>query len=81
MPSVRHALSSALEASLCIHHACLPPAVQSIDGQEDARIVHGFRVMPQVFSTKANLPFGTFFGRVLYPFGEPMTAPLSVTPV
>lgn len=42
------------------------------------RITHGFRGMPQLFSSKAEIPIASMVGRILYPFGVSFLLPIFV---
>ncbi|KAG0019644.1 hypothetical protein BGZ82_011827 [Podila clonocystis] len=42
------------------------------------KITHGFRGMPQLFSTKAEIPIASMVGRILYPFGVSFLLPIFV---
>lgn len=43
-----------------------------------ASITHGFRAMPQLFSTKIKIPVATLAGQILYPFGISFLLPVFV---
>ena len=42
------------------------------------KITHGFRGMPQLFTTKADIPIASMVGRILYPFGVSFLLPIFV---
>ncbi|KAF9413059.1 hypothetical protein BGZ94_000850 [Podila epigama] len=42
------------------------------------KITHGFRGMPQLFSTKTEIPIASLVGRILYPFGVSFLLPIFV---
>ncbi|KAG0345236.1 hypothetical protein BG004_003854 [Podila humilis] len=44
----------------------------------NTKITHGFRGMPQLFSTKAEIPIASMVGRILYPFGVSFLLPIFV---
>ncbi|OZJ06092.1 hypothetical protein BZG36_01131 [Bifiguratus adelaidae] len=44
----------------------------------NATITHGYRVMPDYYSSQVNIPIATLAGRVLYPFGVSFLLPIFV---
>jgi hypothetical protein len=47
-------------------------------GLGNAQITHGFRIMPELKSTKFNIPLGSLLGAILYPFGVSFLLPIFV---
>ncbi|KAK3828786.1 MAG: hypothetical protein J3Q66DRAFT_307161 [Benniella sp.] len=60
-------------------HTSLANAILKTSSAANAtKITHGFRGMPQLFTTKADLPIASFVGRILYPFGVSFLLPIFV---
>ncbi|KAG9307569.1 hypothetical protein G9A89_023134 [Geosiphon pyriformis] len=45
---------------------------------QSAKITHGYRVMPQLYSSKIKVPASAFVGGILYPFGVSFLLPIFV---
>ncbi|KAG0053436.1 hypothetical protein BGZ89_002912 [Linnemannia elongata] len=60
-------------------HTALSNAILKTSATANAtRITHGFRGMPQLFSSKAEIPIASMVGRILYPFGVSFLLPIFV---
>ncbi|KAF9437391.1 hypothetical protein BGZ76_000926 [Entomortierella beljakovae] len=60
-------------------HTSLTGAIlKSSPTANTTKITHGFRGMPQLFSTKADIPIASLVGRILYPFGVSFLLPIFV---
>ncbi|KAG0052778.1 hypothetical protein BGZ83_002132 [Gryganskiella cystojenkinii] len=60
-------------------HTALSNAIlKSSPTANTTRITHGFRGMPQLFSSKADIPIASMVGRILYPFGVSFLLPIFV---
>ncbi|KAF9586403.1 hypothetical protein BGW38_005680 [Lunasporangiospora selenospora] len=60
------------------HTALVGAILKSSQKAATTKITHGFRGMPQLFSTKAELPIAALVGRILYPFGVSFLLPIFV---
>ncbi|ORX90745.1 hypothetical protein K493DRAFT_265395 [Basidiobolus meristosporus CBS 931.73] len=52
--------------------------LQSTASGANARISHGFRVMPQLLNSQIDIPVGSLIGGILYPFGISFLLPIFV---
>ncbi|KAI1317508.1 hypothetical protein EDD11_008315 [Mortierella claussenii] len=59
-------------------HTALADAILKSSPANATKITHGFRGMPQLFSTKAELPIASLVGRILFPFGVSFLLPIFV---
>ncbi|KAF9914359.1 hypothetical protein BX616_008450 [Lobosporangium transversale] len=60
-------------------HTSLTAAILKSSPTANAtKITHGFRGMPQLFTTKAEIPIASLVGRILYPFGVSFLLPIFV---
>ncbi|KAF9349498.1 hypothetical protein BGX26_012228 [Mortierella sp. AD094] len=60
------------------HTALIGAILKTSSVANATKITHGFRGMPQLFSTKADLPIASLVGRILYPFGVSFLLPIFV---
>ncbi|KAF9206131.1 hypothetical protein BGZ49_002958 [Haplosporangium sp. Z 27] len=60
------------------HTALTGAILKTSSTANTTKITHGFRGMPQLFSTKANIPIASMVGRILYPFGVSFLLPIFV---
>ncbi|KAG0204882.1 hypothetical protein BGX28_003341 [Mortierella sp. GBA30] len=64
---------------LMIQHTSLANAIlKTSPVANTTKITHGFRGMPQLFTTKADIPIASLVGRILYPFGVSFLLPIFV---
>ncbi|KAF9098547.1 hypothetical protein BGX27_000767 [Mortierella sp. AM989] len=60
-------------------HTSLTNAILKSSSVANAtKITHGFRGMPQLFTTKTEIPIASLVGRILYPFGVSFLLPIFV---
>ncbi|KAF9279124.1 hypothetical protein BGZ68_008118 [Mortierella alpina] len=64
---------------LMVQHTSLTNAIlRTSPVANTTKITHGFRGMPQLFTTKADIPIASMVGRILYPFGVSFLLPIFV---